>query len=269
MITKQQLTPVCHDLFAKVKANLPLEIAERLRCSRAVRNHGSYQTFLMFNIWDHHQADALTKDHCCYGLRYDPLRLRPGSTPWHLLLWINNIRIYQNQSAIHHVLHTDLRKICPPPFLFSVEERYVQLKWNFDWNGPLSGLAAFLAPNATKLIAAAHPVLMPIFDSFTQPLDKEERRKIILAREKKYFGPATRPDPITIREYTRSIPPSWRPEILARHKHKCAHCGMDLIGKTVHMDHILPFSKGGKTTKENLQPLCSDCNLKKGNRSDH
>jgi len=30
-------------------------------------------------------------------------------------------------------------------------------------------------------------------------------------------------------------------------------------------DHIVPWSKGGKSVLENLQMLCTDCNLKKGN----
>ena len=32
----------------------------------------------------------------------------------------------------------------------------------------------------------------------------------------------------------------------------------------MHADHITPWSKGGKTTPDNCQMLCRDCNLKKG-----
>ena len=32
----------------------------------------------------------------------------------------------------------------------------------------------------------------------------------------------------------------------------------------VDTDHITPWSKGGKTTPDNCQMLCRDCNLKKG-----
>ena len=32
------------------------------------------------------------------------------------------------------------------------------------------------------------------------------------------------------------------------------------------VDHILPASKGGKRLVNNLQPMCSPCNLEKGNK---
>jgi 5-methylcytosine-specific restriction endonuclease McrA len=32
----------------------------------------------------------------------------------------------------------------------------------------------------------------------------------------------------------------------------------------MHGDHIVPWSRGGHTTADNLQMLCRDCNLKKG-----
>lgn len=34
----------------------------------------------------------------------------------------------------------------------------------------------------------------------------------------------------------------------------------------LHGDHVIPWSKGGKTTWNNLQLLCGSCNSKKSNR---
>lgn len=45
---------------------------------------------------------------------------------------------------------------------------------------------------------------------------------------------------------------------------KCENCQRIILNKTeCHFDHVVPFSKGGKTILSNCQILCSDCNLKK------
>ena len=45
--------------------------------------------------------------------------------------------------------------------------------------------------------------------------------------------------------------------------HKCAGCGEDFEFNEMQADHIIPWSKGGKTVPENCQMLCITCNLKK------
>lgn len=48
----------------------------------------------------------------------------------------------------------------------------------------------------------------------------------------------------------------------------CRHCGRspaNSVGVVLHVDHVLPWSKGGETTLDNLQTLCSECNLGKSN----
>lgn len=56
-------------------------------------------------------------------------------------------------------------------------------------------------------------------------------------------------------------------QVMRRDNFKCCYCGASpAIDPTVklHVDHVLPYSKGGKTTLDNLQTLCSKCNLGKG-----
>ena len=47
--------------------------------------------------------------------------------------------------------------------------------------------------------------------------------------------------------------------------HRCAMCGEEKDFKDMHADHIIPWSKGGKTEISNCQMLCIPCNEKKGN----
>jgi len=54
--------------------------------------------------------------------------------------------------------------------------------------------------------------------------------------------------------------------ILNRDKFMCVKCGhgpQNNPATKLHIDHIIPYSKGGETTEENLQALCSACNLGK------
>lgn len=58
-----------------------------------------------------------------------------------------------------------------------------------------------------------------------------------------------------------------RYKILKRDDFKCVVCGRapaTTPGLALHVDHINPFSKGGKTVESNLRTTCSDCNLGKG-----
>jgi len=66
---------------------------------------------------------------------------------------------------------------------------------------------------------------------------------------------------------SRLVPLGLRFHVLDRDKGRCLRCGRSgADGVTLHVDHVLPFSCGGLTILSNLQTLCQDCNLGKGNR---
>lgn len=48
-----------------------------------------------------------------------------------------------------------------------------------------------------------------------------------------------------------------------KQEHKCALYHKIFAYQEMAEDHIKPWSKGGKTTLENLQMLCKNCNSKK------
>ena len=88
--------------------------------------------------------------------------------------------------------------------------------------------------------------------------------------ERKIFG-ITNPKAKLIPEKekaqkSRDPSPRLRFEVLVRDKFTCRFCGASPNkdpSVTLHIDHIIPWSKGGKTTISNLQTLCSTCNLGK------
>ncbi len=60
--------------------------------------------------------------------------------------------------------------------------------------------------------------------------------------------------------------PSMRVDVLRRDNYTCRMCGRSAADIELHVDHIRPVSRGGLTEMDNLQTLCRDCNLGKGNR---
>ena len=60
---------------------------------------------------------------------------------------------------------------------------------------------------------------------------------------------------------------SMRYDVMKRDGFRCVLCGMSSKdGAILHVDHIIPVSKGGKTVMSNLRTLCERCNLGKSNK---
>lgn len=53
----------------------------------------------------------------------------------------------------------------------------------------------------------------------------------------------------------------WR-KLIRRYRHRCAYCGGN--GGGIHMDHVIPLSRGGRHAIGNVLPACQGCNLSKG-----
>lgn len=62
---------------------------------------------------------------------------------------------------------------------------------------------------------------------------------------------------------SRHIPHEVKVAVWQRDQGKCVQCGATSY---LEFDHIIPFSKGGANTVNNVQLLCRKCNLAKGGR---
>ncbi len=65
----------------------------------------------------------------------------------------------------------------------------------------------------------------------------------------------------------RNIPLVMRYKVFKKDNFKCVACGRNANdGAKLHVDHKIPFSLGGLTELNNLQTLCSECNISKSNK---
>lgn len=83
-------------------------------------------------------------------------------------------------------------------------------------------------------------------------LEKQVRQELIDSGE--LFGDQTKRPP---------IPREVADAVYSRDRGRCVYCGST---ENLQFDHIIPFSKGGATSLENLQLLCQKCNLEKSNK---
>jgi 5-methylcytosine-specific restriction endonuclease McrA len=78
------------------------------------------------------------------------------------------------------------------------------------------------------------------------------------------------PSVIRLLEYRR-IPQQTRAlsrkNILMRDRYTCQYCGASGSATNLTLDHVIPRSRGGGSSWENLATCCHPCNNRKGNRT--
>jgi 5-methylcytosine-specific restriction endonuclease McrA len=68
----------------------------------------------------------------------------------------------------------------------------------------------------------------------------------------------------------RTITPSQRFKLFHRDNFRCTYCGASPVKDPdviLEVDHVIPWSRGGTTTLDNLRTACKDCNRGKSARS--
>ena len=103
----------------------------------------------------------------------------------------------------------------------------------------------------------------------TQDLSLEQRAEIRGACEDRLMGFVSKRG-ITTWDYRMMeddpVPDSVRYRMLKNANGRCSLCGATKKETVLHVDHIVPRSRGGSNDESNLQVLCLKCNLGKGNK---
>lgn len=68
-----------------------------------------------------------------------------------------------------------------------------------------------------------------------------------------------------IRTIYKTRVPFSKKNVMVRDSFKCVYCGT--TGKRFTIDHVVPKSKGGKSTFENCVTACKPCNHRKGHKT--
>lgn len=105
--------------------------------------------------------------------------------------------------------------------------------------------------------AAEERMKKEIADKLKEKQRRQELEKIVrqeLIEKGELFGDQAKRPP---------IPKEVADAVYSRDRGKCVYCGST---ENLQFDHIIPFSKGGATSVENLQLLCQKCNLEKSNK---
>jgi 5-methylcytosine-specific restriction endonuclease McrA len=78
------------------------------------------------------------------------------------------------------------------------------------------------------------------------------------------------PEVIVLRHYDgfrRERVRFTRRNVYARDDHTCQYCGREFTTKDLSLDHVVPRSRGGRSTWENLVVACHRCNRRKDSRT--
>jgi|688.fasta_scaffold93986_2 5-methylcytosine-specific restriction endonuclease McrA len=78
------------------------------------------------------------------------------------------------------------------------------------------------------------------------------------------------PKVVVLKRYIKLPDRMYRPNrrnIFLRDNYTCVYCLRQLETNELSIDHILPKSRGGKETWENLTTACKSCNCLKGDRT--
>jgi 5-methylcytosine-specific restriction endonuclease McrA len=79
------------------------------------------------------------------------------------------------------------------------------------------------------------------------------------------------PSVIALKDYVQQSrhPAFTRFNVFLRDKFSCQYCSREFQAQDLTFDHVVPRSKGGRTTWQNVVAACSRCNLQKANKLPH
>lgn len=72
---------------------------------------------------------------------------------------------------------------------------------------------------------------------------------------------------VNIHKHTRKSPRFQKKVLFNRDGWSCQYCGKTLCYSSLSVDHVVPVSRGGRTSWKNCVAACTVCNMRKGSKT--
>lgn len=161
---------------------------------------------------------------------------------------------YKQLTSINSISEAKQLKI-PYSYYRKIETKYkISNRKNPTLTVMLSLSKSYVSPQGYNKYQHSYPPLT--IDDIKSKLELVDK----MIRENKYHQ-------YSVNIERAKMTDSLRYDILRRDGFKCQICGATVQdGIKLHVDHIIPVSKGGKTIPSNLRTLCDRCNLGKSDK---
>ncbi len=135
----------------------------------------------------------------------------------------------------------------PHLFEYIYDKKYIYLGLNFPYTGKI-----FHKPKGCPEICVGELINGVRMSEFSKEIDYKDNRKKLVDD--------------SLHKTKREVGLQLRFKVFKRDNYKCCVCGTSPAKDPsieLHIDHIIPWAKGGESVMDNLQTLCSKCNLGK------
>lgn len=265
--SKNQLTDVFLRFLPKLRESLKDGMGPWLQGRKSVARHGTCGRVLYWSFWDSRQKSlGIDPVYFTYAVSYDPVRFELRRHDWAVVLHLNTVRSYYGTFPLRTFLAERMPAVVPSGFQWEEHPRFFRVIQEFSFFGAAEDFPKKVSKPVKTLVEATHPVLEELFAAIKDSEAHGPRRAGEGAKRERARGSVANPNREGVKsELNRAITARMRAMVLERFGWRCHLCNGVIPDKTeLHIDHLVPWAVGGKTTLDNLRPAHVVCNLAKG-----
>ena len=195
------------------------------------------------------KQDTLTKEEYDKYGKYSGSTLSKKYDGWNTVLKLAGLKLNVNRNITDDEMFNEIERV------------WILLGHQPTTNDMKKGISNISLQSFSRRFGGWRGALQAFVSYINNDLDSSTSEEIATSKN------ATENQPTQIQHKTnRDINLRLRFKVMQRDNFKCCACGASPAkdpSVELHIDHVIPWSKGGETVLDNLQTLCSKCNLGK------